>query len=411
MTDMGETRIDLAGLAQSVIAAARLPDADMLGSGVLARAAAHVPPRTNHGIAVRTATKLNLPVEEVEKGCFRRFAPLVHPGEMPPWFHRQSHVAQTEALRMLALPGGHLLHLTHTPVVLNADADVVVQDFSGRYAPLVNHVDVDVRQILGQAQNVAGSVFVLGDEVAPLNYAHWVLDALPRLKALERLRPKQDVRVAVGPLTAAFQRETLHHCGFDDARIIELGPMQALRADELLVTGDLPDPQHPAFKAASWALHFLRDHLGAGVCGNTPARRDGRRVYISRGDGAGRRVVNERALLKALRPLGFEAVQLAGRSVREQAALFADASLIVGPHGAGLTNAVFAPPGAGMLELFPRSYGLAALYVLAMGARLRYAYLIAQDVVRGSHEQLDDMRVDVNQVVTMCREMLGQIAS
>ena len=403
---MDVTRVDLAGLAQTVLAAARLPDADRRGPGVLARAAADVPARSNPAIKIHTAAALHLRAEEFGAGCFRRFAPLPHPGEMPAWFHRESHVAQTEPLRMLAIPDGHLLHLAHTPVVLNADADAVVHDFSGRYAPLVNHVDVDVGQILDQAQTVAGRVFVLGDEVAPLNYAHWVLDALPRLRALERLRPQQDVRVAVGPLTAAFQRETLNRCGFGDARIIELKAMHALRADELLATSDLPDPPHPAFKAAPWALRFLRRHLGAGACGDAPARRDGRRLYVSRGDGAGRRVVNEPALLQALRPLGFEAVQLAGRSVAEQAALFADARLIVGPHGAGLTNALFAPPGAGMLELFPCSYGLAALYVLAMGAQLRYAYLTVKDVVSGSRVQLDDMHVDVDQVATMCREML-----
>ncbi len=405
---MAATPIDLAALAACVVKAAGSPDADVHGSGIaLANAAQRVGARSNRGIAVASAAQLQLaPPELIAAKCFRRFPPLQHPGALPEWFNPQSHVAETADLRLLRLPGGHLLHLAHAPVVLAAGADAVVRDFSGRYAPLVNHVDLDLAPILRGARAVSGPVFVLGDEIAPPNYCHWMLDALPRLQALERLGARRDVSVAVAPLTARFQRETLHRCGFDDARIIELGSLQALRAGELLATSDLPDPPHPAFKASAWALRLLRSRLGAGIVSDAPARRDGRRLYVSRGDGAGRRVVNEAALLLALRPLRVEAVQLAGMTVREQAALFAEAAFIVGPHGAGLTNAVFARPGTGLLEIFPRSYGMASYSVLAMGVRLRYAYLIAQDIVAGSRAQLDDMRVDVAEVTATCGTML-----
>lgn len=403
---MDGARIDLGELAARVAAIAGMARDEVLGSGAaLAAAAMRVGPRTNPAIALHTSGELGLRDEICAADCFRRFQPLTHPFAMPPWFTARSHEALMSPVRLLAVPGGHLLHLAHAPVVLTAAGDAVVQDFSGRFAPLVNHTELDIPAILRRALPVRGAVFVLGDEVAPLNYCHWLLDALPRLYALQRRRPARDVRIAVTPLTAAFQRETLHRCGFDDDRIIQLSPLSALRADELLVTSDLPDPPHPAFKAAPWAIRFLCRHLGKVHA--TPARRDGRRLYISRGDAGGRRVVNESALLRALRPLGFEAVRLDGMSVQEQAALFAEAAFIVGPHGAGLTNAVFAPQETRLLELFPPTYGMASYYLLAAGARLRYEYLIAPEVARGSRAQLDDMRVNTTAVVAKCRDMLS----
>lgn len=404
---------DLAGLAARLVAEAGDTAGDVHGSGTaLAAAARLLGPRRNRQITLHDAAQLHLPAPTLAAAkVTRHFPPLPADAVLPPGFTHQSHLAETAAVRLQRIPGGHLLHLAHAPVVLTAGADKVVQDHSGRFAPLVNHVTANLRLILDRARMVPGRVFVLGDEIQPPNYCHWLLDALPRLDCLGSTDDCSSVSVAVAPLTAPFQRETLHRCGFDDAHIVELGPMQALRADELLVTSDLPDPPHPAFKAAAWALRFLRRRLGSPDPAGAGAGATPRRIYVSRADSAGRRVVNEDALLAALRPLGFVPVALAGMTVQAQAALFADAEMIVGPHGAGLTNAVFAPPGTGLLELFPRSYGMATYYVLAMGARLTYDDLIFDDVVPGSRAQRDDMRVDVAQVVARCHDMFRRRAA
>lgn len=403
---MTTAAIDLAETATALVTQAGDAHANVHGDGAaLARAAERVPPRTN--LFIRRATSADLPgvtSERFAPAAWRRLAPLDHPGRMPPWFSRESHIAVTDEVRLIRIPGGTLLHLAHAPVLLSG-AQAMVRDASGRFAPLVNHVPVDLGAILRQARSMSGTVFALGDEIQPLNYCHWLIDALPRLAVMRAVTGEAPVAVAVTPLAAGFQRETLRLCGFDDAEIIELAPMQALQAETLLATSDLPAPPHPAFKAAPWALAYLRARIG-GLHGMVRARPDGRRLYLSRNDGVGRRILNEDDLMAALAPLGIERETLSGKTVREQAALLASTRFVVAPHGAGLANLVFAPPGAAVLELFPRSYGTPAYYVLAAGARLRYAYLTTPDVVPGSRTQLDDMRVDVAAVAAKCREML-----
>ena len=62
-------------------------------------------------------------------------------------------------------------------------------------------------------------------------------------------------------------------------------------------------------------------------------------------------MLNEEEVFALLEPLGFEAITMDGRSIGEQAALFASAAVIVATHGAALANLVFSRPGTTVIEL------------------------------------------------------------
>lgn len=94
------------------------------------------------------------------------------------------------------------------------------------------------------------------------------------------------------------------------------------------------------------------DHYGI----TPPPAGSGKRLYLSRGDAALRRVKNEDQVLKLLTPLGFEGIMVSHLPFPEQAALFAGADVIVSPHGAALANLMFCRPGTKMLEVFPENY-------------------------------------------------------
>lgn len=87
----------------------------------------------------------------------------------------------------------------------------------------------------------------------------------------------------------------------------------------------------------------------------TPAfRREGpraRSIYIHR---ATRRLRNEREVQSLLSRHGVEIVRLEESSLGQQATLFADADMVIGFHGAGLANLVFARPGTRVVEIVDR---------------------------------------------------------
>ena len=84
----------------------------------------------------------------------------------------------------------------------------------------------------------------------------------------------------------------------------------------------------------------------------------------------------------------------------EQAKLLSSARTVVAPHGAALTNLIFTPPGALMVELFHPQHKNRSYVTLAAACGHRYACLDGQALNHGNPGQLD-YSIDVAAVVQM----------
>jgi capsular polysaccharide biosynthesis protein len=250
---------------------------------------------------------------------------------------------------------------------------------------------------------VKGAAVVLCDDVVPPNYCHWLLDELPRLAFLGERR---DVTVLTSGDTPKWKTDSLALCGFDPRPMIRVANFEAVRADRLLVSRDIHAMPHPAHKAAPWALNFLRARMGVAALAATPGEPGMRKLYVSRNDAGGRRVLNEAALMERLRPLGYRMVTPGRLGVADQVATFARASHVVGMHGAALANFVFAPPGAQLVEIFPATYGMASYYLLAAGQGSAYASYVENDVTPGGRDQQDDITLDIDAFLERCGALL-----
>jgi capsular polysaccharide biosynthesis protein len=108
-----------------------------------------------------------------------------------------------------------------------------------------------------------------------------------------------------------------------------------------------------------WVVEFLRSRLLPAVDVTGPRTP----IYLTRGNQLNnRRVVNEEQVLALLSERGFTALDPGALSVAEQIRACATASVIVGAHGAGLANIMFAGPGAAVVELFPAGDALPDCY-------------------------------------------------
>jgi capsular polysaccharide biosynthesis protein len=79
-----------------------------------------------------------------------------------------------------------------------------------------------------------------------------------------------------------------------------------------------------------------------------------RKLFISRGESLNthaRRLLNEDEIASLASKQGFEIVCCEKLSFEAQVTLFSEARIIVGAHGAGLANLVFAPRTAKVVEL------------------------------------------------------------
>lgn len=126
----------------------------------------------------------------------------------------------------------------------------------------------------------------------------------------------------------------------------------------------------PITRQVAW----LRGVLGLDRPGAAPGTR---RLFVLRNGIATRRLLNQERIAALLQSrFGFEVVDPAAMTLPEQVAAFRDAAVVMGPHGSGLANAVFAERPALLVELFHTdlqpfyrslAYALKARYVILKG--------------------------------------------
>ncbi len=233
------------------------------------------------------------------------------------------------------------------------------------------------------------------------NYFHWLLQALPMLSVLlERTGPDDVDRFLVPGPERPFVAETLDRAGIPaDRRHPVVAPAPVLRCDRLVAATTLLNHLPPP----PWATGFVRG-LFADELAAAPAAGEGDLLYVRRGPGTRRRVLlDEDALVAALTAVGFRAVEMDGRSVAEQAAIFASARCVVAVHGAALANLVFCRPGTRVVELLPANAAVVLYSLLSSQLGLDHRAVVgteARPPRRYRSFMADaDLRVDVPRVV------------
>lgn len=175
------------------------------------------------------------------------------------------------------------------------------------------------------------------------NYFHWTLDTLGRLAAADSAALEACDTVLVPAFTTSFQRDGFARAGLARSHRLQVVPKNAtLRVQRMLVPWSIirDHRPHPCIVA------YFNDLADGTAAATLP-----RRVYVDRRGSRHRRMVNEEELVLALAQLGFQPVALESLSLAEQIALFAQAEIIVSPHGAGLANIVYARPGCRVIEI------------------------------------------------------------
>ena len=201
------------------------------------------------------------------------------------------------------------------------------------------------------------------------NYYHWLLESLPRLLLLKQAGFALNAidRFLVNQEQHPFHAQTLEILGIPNAKRVSAQKNRVFRCECLLV------PSLPAEPMVfpSWTITFLREQFLAAAA-SIPMER----IFISRRRAGRRRLLNESEIEEHLRMAGFRTVILEDLSFREQVGMFASASAIIAPHGAGLSNLVFAKPGTKVIELVGPTFINHCFQKLARAMLLPYAEIV-----------------------------------
>lgn len=186
------------------------------------------------------------------------------------------------------------------------------------------------------------STILLGHQ--SLNWYHFVIDSLPRLYALGKL--DEEIALAVPSDLAGPRRALLERALPRNVRLVEHPPGTLLRFRKVLLS--------PCVTLGGCGL--IRPEIAADlrgrIRGNGRPDRRRRRIYASRAGATSRRVVNEPEVVAALARHRVEAIEAGKLGFDEQLELFASAELVIGLHGANLTNCLFSERAA-LIEIVP----------------------------------------------------------
>lgn len=260
---------------------------------------------------------------------------------------------------------------------------------------------VFLRPTLGPVEHVPGTVLSLTTRGTAVNYYHFLYDAIARLGVLEETMPGEHVDAVVVPHAAGYQRQLLELAGVG-SRLVQPRRGHTVEAERLLV----PSNPNWALQAPPSSVAWLRARLRPRQVPERPVR-----LYLTRGSTPRtRRYVEEAELWPHLERRGFQRVDPGTLSVQEQIDLFAGAEVVVSPHGAGLTNLTFSPPGVRVLELFASTYVHLGLWAICEAIDADYRYLVAEGPGGPAGPNagvLDDVSVPPARVLAELDELLG----
>lgn len=194
---------------------------------------------------------------------------------------------------------------------------------------------------LKKARTLRGKSLCLGSTAW---FFHFLFDHLPILDMIERagMRLPDFDHIILENHGQPFANVVLDHLGIPREKIVDP------REHPHLLCESLTAASHP-MDWGDWRPAYLRRAF-ADCCVKPPFSAS--RIYITRRNAPGRRVVNEHEILPLLERRGFEIIEVEKYTLPEQIAIFRQAEVIVAVGGAAFTLLSFSKPGTKVMSLF-----------------------------------------------------------
>lgn len=230
------------------------------------------------------------------------------------------------------------------------------------------------------------------------NYWHWIVECLPRLEGVEFYKQQTGVKplIIIESDPTSWQIDSLKLLGYEPEDCIRWNNSK-IRVKKLVISSYRKQYDKIYSIESSLACRWVRERILSNITDNKSAGIPfSPKIFISRRKAFSRRIMNETDVIKALSKLGFVDYVLEEMSFVEQVKLFAQAKIVVAPHGAGLTNIIFAQ-NLTVIELISSSVPLSFANV-ARGLGFRYGCFRCESFRLGIRHQDGDMVVNIDEL-------------
>jgi len=119
----------------------------------------------------------------------------------------------------------------------------------------------------------------------------------------------------------------------------------------------------------------------------------GSMIYVTRSKKRGRTIENSSEIDRLLTKSGFEIIDTEGMSILDQATIFNNSAIVVGVHGAGLTNLLFHQPGQlSLFEIFHPDFAHPHYRWMAGAYNFAYQAIVGDFSLENGNFQLDPIK-------------------
>jgi len=227
------------------------------------------------------------------------------------------------------------------------------------------------------------------------NYCHWLWEALSKLSILQKSHPRASLVLPKSYLKIDFVMKSLEAFGIQAKDLILINKKSHLKTSNLnfIPCINIATPGYYDF------LEFLavRDRTVSHF--ENDLKLDfGEKIYISRSDpkkSTARKIANEVELEMLLAKYGFKTVYMENYNFLEQVSIASKAKIILSPHGAGITNAMFMADNGILIELVNKNWSKTCFAEMVERMNIKY---LRQDCEAKNQEQtihLVDIEVDI----------------
>ena len=203
----------------------------------------------------------------------------------------------------------------------------------------------------------SGTCCIFIGSAGSFNYGHWLVDDLPRLKAVYVLRAKfPDLPIKIlfsmlGDIIDVVRRDCteMYLSSMSNYSIEFLDHRIPYKINNLFYTS--PVSMHPSMKspaAIAWVASADAKHRQPGERGT--------RIFVTRRPPDSRTLLNHQEIAGFLSSYGFRVVDLIGLSFAQQLEIFRDAEVVVGCMGAGMTNTILSTRPIIIVMLAPEGW-------------------------------------------------------
>ncbi len=224
------------------------------------------------------------------------------------------------------------------------------------------------------------------------NYYHWIIDSVCRLY-LTKKHLEFEYTLLISENSPSYILESLKKFNIKNIEFIPPNCYFQIKDLYVMNYAAWSGQQHPII------LMQLKNYLVSDS--ELDKINISKKIYVSRANQKSRRVDNEKQVVAIVKKYGFEVVFFENMSFENQVSLMRDVRCLVTSHGANLTNILFMPKDAKVLELIRDNKPNFCYWSLASSIGLKYYYQLC------STHNKDHLFVDTKQLInnldTICK--------